>query len=286
MNLLLFKPEELDQSLTFTVHDRRAKHLLEIKKIKAGDHVRVGEVNGKMGSASVVETTAHSVTLQVTGLSESNMLPDVDLILALPRPQILKSVLKTVAMLGVRRLILTRSARVEKSYFQSSVLTNYQEFLALGLEQAVATRLPQVLVYQRFQSFVREFLSAPVETTGKGVMIRRLLADPRATQSLLQVMAPDICSEISANSLSAPTQPQLIVAIGPEGGWQEHELSALKEFHFTPFQLGQRILRVETAVTYILGQLALLYELRLQQNAPCDSALPKLNFSLSHDEQP
>lgn len=288
MNLLLFKSEELDQSLTFTVHDRRAKHLLEIKKIKAGDHVRVGEVNGKIGTASVVETTNHSVTLQVNGLSESNILPDVDLILALPRPQILKSVLKTVAMLGVRRLILTRSARVEKSYFQSSVLTDYQDFLALGLEQAVATRLPQVLVYQKFQSFVREFLSTPEESVTRGrATARRLLADPRATKSLSQAIASDTRSEISDNvpsSLNEAVAP-VVVAIGPEGGWQVHELNTFRDFHFVSFHLGPRILRVETAVTFILGQLALLHELRLQ-NAPCDSGPTTLDLPLSHDRQP
>ena len=48
------------------------------------------------------------------------------------------------------------------------------------------------------------------------------------------------------------------MAVGPDGGWVPFEAELLEAHGFRPFSLGPRILRVETAVPVLLGQLALL----------------------------
>jgi RsmE family RNA methyltransferase len=48
-----------------------------------------------------------------------------------------------------------------------------------------------------------------------------------------------------------------VVAIGPEGGWIPYEVGMLEARGFQAFSLGPRILRVDVAVPYILGQLEL-----------------------------
>ena len=49
-------------------------------------------------------------------------------------------------------------------------------------------------------------------------------------------------------------QPGLTVyVIGPEGGFSQRELAALKTAHFTAVSLGARVLRCETAATLCLG---------------------------------
>lgn len=49
-----------------------------------------------------------------------------------------------------------------------------------------------------------------------------------------------------------PARP-LALAVGPEGGFAEEEVSLLRERGFTPVTLGRRILRAETAALALLA---------------------------------
>ena len=48
-----------------------------------------------------------------------------------------------------------------------------------------------------------------------------------------------------------------VLAIGPEGGWTEYEAQLLEQRGFLPFNAGPRILRVDVAVPYLVGQVSL-----------------------------
>jgi RsmE family RNA methyltransferase len=54
----------------------------------------------------------------------------------------------------------------------------------------------------------------------------------------------------------------ITLAIGPEGGWIQREVDTFVARTFHPVSLGAAILRVETAVAALLGQLVLLARLR------------------------
>ena len=50
----------------------------------------------------------------------------------------------------------------------------------------------------------------------------------------------------------------MLIAIGPEGGWNDYELETMQIQGFSAFSLGTRILRVETAVTAIVACVKML----------------------------
>ncbi|MGZ3460670.1 MAG: RsmE family RNA methyltransferase, partial [Archangium sp.] len=60
--------------------------------------------------------------------------------------------------------------------------------------------------------------------------------------------------------VGAQTASRVVLAVGPDGGWVPFEAELLEAHGFRPVSLGPRILRVETAVPVLLGQLALLRE--------------------------
>lgn len=241
MNLILIDPRELAGD-TVVLRDRRADHLRKVLRSKTGDTVRIGLIDGPPGNGRIVEITRQQITLAVSFTGTVPDLPAIDLVLALPRPIMLKRVLAQASSLGVGRISIINAARVEKSYFHSSLICEeaFREFLLLGLEQAMDTRLPKISVHPRFRPFVEDVL--PEITVNTPL---RLVAHPGAIEGLAQA-APH------------PLKSRAALAIGPEGGWTDFEIEKFVEQGFTPFSLGPRILRVDTAVPALMSQLALL----------------------------
>lgn len=236
MNLLLLRDEDFRGDGTARLTGRRLVHAREVLRASRGDVLRAGRLGGKVGVAEVVSDSPEELVLRAELSDSPPPRPGVDLLLAVPRPKALKKVLPAVASLGVDRLVLVNAARVEKSYFDSSVLAaeRVEELLCLGLEQARDTVLPRVLVRARFRPFVEDELDAAFAVG------RRLLAHPPAPASLP----------------AAASGERVVLAVGPEGGWVPFELELLQSRGFVPVTLGPRILRVEVAVPYLLGALA------------------------------
>jgi RsmE family RNA methyltransferase len=243
VNLLLLFDEDFLPDGTARLTGRRAQHAREVLHAEPGETLRVGRLGGLTGTGEVLENTEGLLHLRVTLTDSPPPRAGVDLLLAIPRPKALKKVLPAVASLGVDRVVLVNAARVEKSYFDSKVLAPafVQELLLQGLEQARDTRFPEVLVRERFRPLVEDELD-----TLFGREALRLLPHPPASQPLA--------------TLGVGAAPRVVLAIGPDGGWVPFEAELLEAHGFRPFTLGPRILRVETAVPVLLGQVALLRE--------------------------
>ena len=241
MNLLLLQDSDFLPDGTVRMTGRRAQHAREVLRAEPGETLRVGKLGGLVGTGEVLENSPNLLRLRVSLSEPPPPRAGVDLLLAIPRPKALKRVLPTVAQLGVDRVVLVNAARVEKSYFDSKVLAPgfVEELLLQGLEQARDTRLPEVLVRERFRPFVEDELEAIF-----GPETLRLLPHPPATRPLTRV--------------GVQIAPRVVLAVGPDGGWVPFETELLEAHGFRPFSLGPRILRVETAVPVLLGQLAVL----------------------------
>ncbi|OJH40833.1 16S rRNA (uracil(1498)-N(3))-methyltransferase [Cystobacter ferrugineus] len=241
MNLLLLHDSDFLPDGTVQMTGRRAQHAREILRAEPGETLRVGKLGGLVGTGEVLENSPGLLRLRVSLTEPPPPRAGVDLVLAIPRPKALKRVLPAVAQLGVDRVVLVNAARVEKSYFDSKVLEGdfVAELLLQGLEQARDTRLPEVLVRERFRPFVEDELDSLF-----GTEALRLLPHPPAAEPLSRV--------------GVQAAPRVVLAVGPDGGWVPFEADLLARHGFHPFSLGPRILRVETAVPVLLGQLALL----------------------------
>ena len=242
MNLVLFEKHELTADRVILT-DRRAKHISRILGLVAGDSLRIGMINGKLGRGEIVSINATEVKIQTQLDRDSLPAPNVELILALPRPIMLQRILKQATVLGVRRFHLIRSAKVEKSFFQSPVLQpeKIKSLLLEGLEQAMDTRLPEVIVHHRFKPFVEDVVP---QLKGQGI-----IAHPGVSTTLADVFP------------GRGRAQKMLLAVGPEGGWNDFELECFAKQGFAGFSMGSRILHVDTAVVALLAQLQLLRDL-------------------------
>jgi RsmE family RNA methyltransferase len=234
MNLLLIEPEEaLDDVVV--LRDDRARHLRSVLRVTPGQPLRVGVVDGPLGTAVVCAIDEREVTLQCA-FAETPERPRVDLLLAVPRPKVLRRLWAQFAALGVGRILLTNAARVERHYFDTHVLDPrvYRPLLIEGLQQARDTRLPEVTVHRQFRPLVEDQLDRLVGGA------TRIVADPGATRPV-------------RDALSQAAVQRVLLAIGPEGGWNAFELSLLHAHGFDDVGLGPRTLRSDTACVALLA---------------------------------
>ena len=234
MNLLLLHDSDFRSSRTARIRDRRVDHIRQVLQLREGDNLRVGRLGGRIGTARIAEIRPGRLDIEVVELeTEPPPRLPIELVLAVPRPKFLGRILQTVACFGVEKLTLLHSARVEESYWQSSVLEpeSIDRHFLLGLEQGCDTHPPAIELRRSFRDFVtRELPDRLADRPG-------LLAAP-------------------SSSVPFPRQvalPHLLI-VGPEGGFLEQEVAALREAGATTGSLGERTLRVEVAVTACLSR--------------------------------
>ncbi|MCU1733794.1 MULTISPECIES: 16S rRNA (uracil(1498)-N(3))-methyltransferase [unclassified Pseudomonas] len=234
MNLLLLEEADFIAADRAVLSDRRFTHMQDIHRVAVGDSLRVGRLGGLMGQATVERLEGHEAELSLSFDQPPPAKLPLTLVLALPRPKMLRRVFQTVATMGVAKLVLVNSYRVEKSFWQTPFLepAAIRENLILGLEQARDTVLPEVIIEKRFKPFVEDRLPAIAQGT------LGLVGHP-------------------GNHPPCPrgVDEAVTLAIGPEGGWIPYEIDLLGKAGLAPVQLGDRILRVETAVTALLARL-------------------------------
>jgi RsmE family RNA methyltransferase len=236
VNLLLFEPDEVRPDGTVTLTGPRARHLLSVLNVEPAQSVRVGLLDGPLGTAAVLSTSAGEVTLGCAFDPSAPPPSPIDLLLALPRPKVLRRLWSQLAALGVGRIMLTNAARVERNYFDTHVLSApvFRPLLVEGLQQAKDTRLPVVSVHRQFRILVEDDLDGLVQP---GL---RLVAHPGRHESLLAVVGQG-------------KPGRVLIAIGPEGGWNAFELGLLESRGFITVAMGRRTLRTDTACVALLA---------------------------------
>jgi RsmE family RNA methyltransferase len=238
MNLILLVDPDFITPTRVRLTGRRFVHIQDILKAKAGQSLTVGRVNGLMGQGTLVHKGSDAVELNVTLDQKPPQALALTLVLALPRPPMLKRILFSAAMLGVKKIIILNFNRVEKSLWNSSSLKppTITEQLVLGLEQAKDTIMPEVIIKKGFKPFVEDELPALIKGT------QALVAHPQKENRGQRPI------------LNRGQRPILLV-IGPEGGIIDYEIDQLKAAGCQLIDLGPRILRTDTVLPFVVGKL-------------------------------
>jgi RsmE family RNA methyltransferase len=240
MNLILLHPTDFQNENTVLLHDHRAQHIQKILKAVPGKKLRIGCLNGSLGEGEVLEIHPTSVVLKCQFSTKPPPKPQIDLLLAMPRPKVLKRLWAQFAALGVGRIVLLNAEKVERYYFDTHILQAefYTPRIIEGVQQAGCTHLPEVLIRPRFKPFVEDELNLLFPKSTK------ILADPQGTHSPLSFFQKEQKPE------------RILLAIGPEGGWSSYEIDLFSSKGFKLMGLGSRILRTDTASIALLSMLS------------------------------
>ncbi|TCB49351.1 16S rRNA (uracil(1498)-N(3))-methyltransferase [Acinetobacter sp. ANC 4779] len=233
MNIVLLDPRQTESELWSISSKRQLEHLKQHIAVQVGDSLKVGIREGKRYLTEIVEVTEQAIKLKpIKEERVAEKLP-VTLIMAMPRPKVLRRLIMDSVTLGVEKIILLHSYRVDKSYWQTPFLQQLDQYVTLGLEQAGDTMAPKIEIYKRFKPFVEDVLPGLITAN---------------------------CPAYVAHPYTDMKMPFAIdhpctVVIGPEGGFIPYEVDLLIKNGCQAVSLGNRIIRTETVIPYVLGRL-------------------------------
>ena len=237
MNRILFEKGEIADGVA-TCGGVRARHILEVLHGEVGQTLKTGEVGGRIGTGVICairgESAAPVVDVRVDHSSDGPA-PWADVVLAPPRPRVMKRLLPQMAAMGVGRIVLVGAKKVEKDFWGATLLKeeNWRPLFVEGLMQAGTSAMPELLVRRSFRKFLADELDATFPTAN------RVVAHPYRD-----------------GAGPAPVRAgRLLLAIGPEGGWTDDEVGLLESRGFRRQSLGPRILRTDTATVALLSKL-------------------------------
>lgn len=228
MNVLLLPSAGIDNGTAVIEDTTQITHIHTVLKAQIGDTLKVGELGGQLGTGRIVGMSKNAVKLEDVCLkTPPPPKRSITVVLALPRPKVLRRLIMDMTAMGVAHIVLMNSYRTDKSYWQSPLLARLDDFVLEGLQQGVDTMPPIITLEKRFKPFIEDRLSAfpaPI-----------VLAHPYGGQSIGTL----------------PT-PQTII-IGAEGGFIDYEVALIRAQGVEVVSLGERILRTEAVVNGLLG---------------------------------
>jgi 16S rRNA U1498 N3-methylase RsmE len=254
VNIILFESHELGKPLAR--RDGRTIHLLRVLHKKAGDSFDAGVLGGQRGSGRIEKINFDGSVLVSLQLNETPppRLP-VRVAVGFPRPIQLRRLLRDLSNLGVEAVDLVGTELGENSYRETNLLSRGGARAALveGAVQSRDTTIPALSVFGSLGDWLRE---CPWEKPPDGEAASSAAgARPRNGRGLfgrasrlspLLVAADNVRPEGALSRLS-PTIRPVVLAVGSERGWSDHERDLLEKAGFLRLSLGGRALRTETA---------------------------------------
>ena len=233
MNLIILDKKDIrDNKVEIT--GKKLEHILTYIKPSVGDTLRTGILNGLMGEGVVIDVKNQKLTLDLTIENPPPAPLPLKLIFAMPRPKVLKRVIQHATSMGIKEIYIIKTWRVDKSYWESPVLNpaNLKSQMIKGLEQGKDTVMPVIQIRKRFKPLVEDELPSIIRDT-------------------LAIVAHPESEDPCPHKVETP----VTIALGPEGGFIPYEIEALQNIGFKAVSLGERILRVETALPFLTGRL-------------------------------
>jgi len=226
---------DLAPNTTVTIEGGKHHHLRNVLRLKAADAVIL--FNGQGGEYGAEVQAISKQATQITTLTYDPINRESPLHICL-----LQGILKRDAMinalqrateLGVSKIIPVQTQHLSEKRVQlAGRWEAWQAVIEQSSEQCGRTQLPELAPLTRYTEAVSMTQNADFDL-----------------QLLAHLGAPE------SRTPPATTPKRIAVAIGPEGGFSDAEVTLAEANGFRAYTLGARILRAETAPAALLAHL-------------------------------
>ncbi|GGM53047.1 ribosomal RNA small subunit methyltransferase E [Longimycelium tulufanense] len=239
MSLPVFLVERLPAGTSTVLDGPEGRHAATVRRLRPGEELLLSDGRGGLAHCVVGTAEQDSLGLDVTRTwTAPAPQPGVVLAQALVKGDRGELAVELATEAGVDVVLPWRAARCVVRWDDgprgAKALARWRSTAREAAKQARRAWLPEV--------------AEPVSTKGLAEAVRAaagaLVLHEAATTSIGQARLP--------------TEGDLLVVVGPEGGITEAELAALVEAGAQPVRLGPTVLRASTAATVALGALGVL----------------------------
>jgi len=202
-----------------------AEHLAVVLRARVGQAFDIS-VGQSLHSARILSVTPQRVEFELGEELPAHTPPRLSLLLAIFKFDRMEWAIEKCTELGCARIVPVAASRSDAHLVRAAAarVERWQRIARQASEQSRRTAPP--LIDQPHKLKEALAISAPT---------RIVLAESERQLSLREAMAEH------------PPHEELVLAIGPEGGWTDAELQLFSAANWTSASLGATILRAETA---------------------------------------
>lgn len=228
----------INNEVVFTQDD--IFHLTKVMRCKLGDNIEIVNNSTHVAYLAVIDSVNPvKIHIQEPIIKESELDKNVTLFFALAKSDKNEFVIQKATELGAKKVVLFQGKRSVVKFSNDDFKRKEARYFAIAKEaseQCHREYIPEIKYVNSIKG-VKDYLED----------INLLAYELEAGQ------ATELEKEIKEHK-------SVSIIIGPEGGFDESEVSFLKDLGFKVISLGKRILRCETAAVYALSVIAYLLE--------------------------
>jgi 16S rRNA (uracil1498-N3)-methyltransferase len=229
-------PEQVSgQSITISGED--VNHIVKVLRMKTGDELLLCDGKGAEYSAKIVQVNKSDITAEVKARSMREIrYPLITLGQGLPKSDKMDWIVQKATELGVANIVpLTTERTIVKPKDEEKRVARWQK---IAREAAMQSNRPDIPLVETIRPF-SDFVQIP----NSELRTLRLMPWEEGTVPIKEILPAN------------PGMKNIIVLIGPEGGFSAHEAEAAQGKGFHLASLGPNILRTETAAIAALSMI-------------------------------
>lgn len=224
-------PDQVKNETAY-ISGREAHHIRVVLRMTAGDKAVLFDGTGNEYDTRIKSIQPNRVFFNITGTRQTSAEPRIQVTVAqaLLKKRKMDGIIRQLTEIGITQFIPFVSRRSISKPSETKKETKHKRWETIAIEavkQCRRARPPKVWPVVTFDDMMNITDNPQVR-----VVLWENASDPLANR----------LAEMSLNGLS-----DLILVLGPEGGFSEAEIATAKKNGFLTASLGPRILRAETA---------------------------------------
>lgn len=223
-------------------------HIARVMRMEIGDEVICNHPSGNAAICTITNMSEEGIVTTIKEWQQQTVELPVHVTIAqgLPKGDKLELILQKGTELGATAFIPMQAERSIVKWDSKKAnkkLERFRKIVKEASEQSHRTLLPEIKNVSSMQDVI----------TMSGEFDHKLVAYEETTRELPTYKLSHFLKQM------LPSE-QVLLCIGPEGGFSDNEITELHKAGFQSIRLGPRILRTETAALYALASFSYHFE--------------------------